>query len=183
MNHLLVKKVLPLATALVLISSTTHAERYNHHTKKHYSTTHYDYARVVAVEPIYQQVKYYEPQQECHYERRRIRGGNNTTAIIVGSLLGGALGNELGHNKSNKRVGAVAGAILGGSIANDVTRGKRTYHSQNEQVCTTTQQVRYHEKITGYNVGYKYRGKTYYTQTGRHPGDEIKIAVDIRPVI
>ncbi len=183
MNHVLVKKILPLATALVLISSTASAGKYNHHSKKHYSNTYYDYARVVNVEPIYKQVKYYEPQEECYYERRKARGRHNTTAVIVGSLLGGALGNELGHNKSNKRVGAIAGAILGGSIANDVTRGKSTYHHQHEQVCTTTQQVRYHEKVTGYNVGYKYRGKTYYTHTRRHPGDEIKIAVDIRPVI
>jgi len=160
-----------------------HAGKYNHHRQKHYPTTHYDYARVVNIEPIYKQVKYYKPQQECHYERRRVGRSNNTTAVIVGGLLGGALGNKLGNNKSNKRVGAVAGALLGGSIANDVTRGKPRYHTHDEQICTTTQQVQYHEKITGYNVAYKYRGKTYYTETRHHPGDEIKIAVDIRPVI
>jgi uncharacterized protein YcfJ len=172
------KKTLSIAAAILALSTTAYADNY----KRGSNQTHYKYAKVVDVEPIHQNIRYYEPTRDCHYERRATRG-NNTTAVIVGSLLGGAIGNELGHKKSNKRVGALAGAILGGSIANDMTRGKRSSYGEQEQVCTTTQQLRYHDKIIGYNVGYRYRGQTYYTRMDHHPSDKIKIAVSVRPVI
>jgi uncharacterized protein YcfJ len=171
-------KTLAIASAILALSTTAYADNY----KRGSEQTHYKYAKVVDVEPIYQNVRYYQPTRACHYERRATRG-NNTTAVIVGSLLGGAIGNELGHKKSNKRVGALAGAILGGSIANDVTREKRSSYGEQQQVCTSTQQIRYHEKITGYNVGYRYRGQTYYTRMDQYPNDKIRIAVSVRPVI
>ncbi len=176
-----------LSTALIsgtvlstlMVSSWTYAEKYPRHTKEHI-----DFAKVVNVEPIYETVSYSEPYQECHYERRTVKNHKSHTAVIVGSLIGGAIGNELGHNKSNKRVGAIAGAILGGSIANDINRNNRHhYHNtRDERVCTTSQHVSYKEEITGYNVGYKYRGRTYYTTMDQHPGKKIRVAVNIRPV-
>lgn len=171
-------KTLSIAATILALSTTAYADNY----KRGSEQTHYKYAKVIDVEPIYQNVRHYEPTRVCHYERRAKRG-NNTTAVIVGSILGGAIGNELGHKKSNKRVGALAGAILGGSIANDMTRRKRSSYGEQEQVCTTTQQLSYHEKIIGYNVGYRYRGQTYYTRMDHHPSDKIKIAVSVRPVI
>jgi uncharacterized protein YcfJ len=184
-------RILSIAASLLILSSATYADNYKHSDNYNYSDnsehanrqTRHKYAKVIDVQPIYQNVSYYEPQQECRYEQRATRSNNNTTAVIVGSLLGGAIGNELGHKKSNKRVGAVAEAILGGSIANDVTRGNRSYYGQQEQVCTTTQQVRYEEKITGYNVAYRYLGETYYTRMDRRPNDKIKIEVSVRPVL
>jgi uncharacterized protein YcfJ len=108
--------------------------------------------------PSTKNVRCYEPAQECHYERRAVRG-NNTTAIIFGSLLDGAIDHKLAHKKSNKRVGAVARAILAGSIANDATHKNRSHSGAKEQICTTTQQVGYHVKFTDYKVAYRYRGK------------------------
>jgi uncharacterized protein YcfJ len=177
-------KILSVAVSLLILSSTSYADKYKHSYNDDYSDrqTQYKYAKVIDVQPIYESVSYYEPRQDCRYEQRATRG-NNTTAVIVGSLIGGAIGNELGHKKSNKRVGAVAGAILGGSIANDVSRGNRSYYGEPERVCTTTQQVRYQEQITGYNVAYRYLGDTYYTRMDRRPNDKIKIEVSVRPVL
>ena len=54
---------------------------------------------------------------------------------------------------------------------------------EQEQIGTTTQQLRYQDKIIGYNVGYRDRGQTYYTRMDHHPSDKIKNAVSVRPVI
>ncbi|MEO0443006.1 MAG: glycine zipper 2TM domain-containing protein [Pseudomonadota bacterium] len=143
-----------------------------------------DYARVISVDPIYDSVSYKEPYQSCHYEDRVLRQASGSkTPVIIGGLIGGAIGNKLGHNKSNKRVGAVAGAILGGSIAADIHRNKHHGHAvRSERICHTAYEVRYKQAISGYNVAYKYRGRTYFTTRHQHPGDRIKVAVSVRPV-
>lgn len=167
-----------ILTGLYLVSIPVIAGGY----AKNYSDSEfYDYARVTNVEPILETFSYHEPQRECHYENRVVHKGNGSkTPIILGSLIGGAIGNELGHNKSNKRVGAVAGAILGGSIARDISRSNGSYSTRRERICTTTEQVRYKEEITGYNVDYKYRGRTYSTIMSNRPDSRIKVAVSVQ---
>lgn len=153
---------------------------------------HKDYARVTQVTPIYETITIKEPYQQCYMEERVVRdhhsrrNNSSATPTIIGALIGGAIGNELGHNKSNKRVGAVAGAILGGSIANDLKQrphyGNRNNHyTTSEQVCNTRHRTRHEQQITAYNVDYKYRGKRYSTIMNSHPGDRIRVEVDVRP--
>jgi uncharacterized protein YcfJ len=151
-----------------------------------WAESHTDYAKVTRVEPIYETVSVREPHEECHIEKRVIprKTHSSATPKIIGALIGGAIGNELGHNKSNKRVGAVAGAILGGSIANDLSRKNRhhEYRTVREKVCHVSHTVKYEKEITGYDVNYKYRGRHYSTVTGSHPGERIRVAVDVSPI-
>ncbi|MGH1441176.1 MAG: glycine zipper 2TM domain-containing protein [Cellvibrionaceae bacterium] len=183
------KKLIPiivsslgLTLAAVPFAQAEKSKRHYQDYNNDYNET-VDYAKVVNVKPIYETVEYSEPYKECHYEERVVRKRRGSdTAIILGSLIGGAIGNELGHNKSNKRVGTVAGAILGGSIAKDIHRSKRGYHVRDEKVCTTAYQVNYKEELRGYDVAYKYRGKTYYTTMDQHPGKKIRVAVSVRPL-
>jgi uncharacterized protein YcfJ len=162
----------------MLLSNLSLADRYYEE--------HIDFAKVVDVQPLYETVSYEEPYQQCHYEQRVVRHGghDSKTGVILGSIIGGAIGHELGHNKSNKKVGAVAGALLGGSIAKDLQHNKRHgYHTtKNERICTTSHEVRYKQELNGYNVTYKYRGKTYYTTMDQHPGNRIRVAVNVRPL-
>jgi uncharacterized protein YcfJ len=150
-------KKLSAATVIIALTSTTHADDYDRVHSRNYSCNcnrgcnynynrdfkrdvkqvRYKYAWVVNVIPIYQNVRCYEPPRTCHYKRRATLR-DNTTAVIVGSLLGGAIGNELGHKRTNQRVGVLVGAVLGGSVANDVTSGKRSFISKQEQVCVAT---------------------------------------------
>lgn len=161
------------------------SQQANQHYSYQQENENIDYAKVVSAKPIYETVSYSEPYEECRYEERTVRRhGDSNTAVILGSLIGGAIGNKLGHNKSNKRVGAVAGAILGGSIAKDIHHNKEGYRRvRNEKVCSTAYQVSYKEEVTGYDVAYKYRGVTYYTKTNEHPGKQIRVAVSVRPLI
>ncbi len=164
-----------LSTLLLGLSSTSSL-----------ANSHTDYARVTQVSPIYETITIREPHRQCHLEERSVGHHNqrSATPTIVGALIGGAIGNELGHNKSNKRVGAVAGAILGGSIANDLNRGHRhqRHHTKTHKVCNTSHTTRYEKQVTGYDVNYKYRGRIYSTITDTHPGNRIKVAVDVRPL-
>jgi uncharacterized protein YcfJ len=150
-----------------------------------------NYARVTQVTPIYETYTIREPYRECHLEERTTELGKyrhrntSTTPTIIGALIGGAIGNELGHNKSNKRVGTVAGAILGGSIANDLKQQPRHRHhnyTTTEKVCTTHHNVRHEKQVTGYDVNYKYHGQLYSTVMNTRPGDKIRVAVDVTPI-
>ena len=173
------KTTIALLTAGMLISGTAFAK----------PNKHYDYAKVIEAEPITQYVRVSTPRQECwdeevaHYEDR---GYRSATPTLLGSVIGGAIGNELGHHKDAKRAGVLVGAILGGSIGRDIghrvnNRSGRTYYTT-EQVCKTYQDYHEEERIVGYHVLYKYRGEVYSTETDQHPGDRIKVHVSVTPV-
>jgi len=154
-------------------------------TSQAWSESHIDYAKVTHVSPIYETISIREPHRECHLEERIVHRKNHQSATpkIIGALIGGAIGNELGHNKSNKRVGAVAGAILGGSIANDLSHKKHSgSYTKTEKVCHVSHTVRHKKEVTGYDVSYKYRGRDYSTVMDTHPGERIRVAVDVSPV-
>lgn len=149
----------------------------------------YDYAKVIEAEPITQQVRVATPRQECwdeevaHYDER---GYRSATPTLLGSVIGGAIGNELGHHKDAKRAGIVVGAILGGSIGRDIgqrvnDRRGGTYYTT-EQVCRNYQDYHDEQRIVGYHVLYRYRGEVYSTETEHHPGDRIKVRVSVTPV-
>ncbi|MCZ0945124.1 MAG: glycine zipper 2TM domain-containing protein [Gammaproteobacteria bacterium] len=61
------------------------------------------------------------------YQYRSEGGGayRSSTPTLLGAIVGGALGNELGHKKRNKQIGAVVGALLGGSIGRDLAEQRR----------------------------------------------------------
>jgi uncharacterized protein YcfJ len=151
------------------------------------ANSHTDYARVTHVSPIYETITINEPHRECHIEERSVRHykqSSSATPTIVGALIGGAIGNKLGHNKSNKRVGAVAGAILGGSIASDLNRNKghHGHRTKSERVCSTHYTTRHKKQVSGYDVNYEYRGRQYSTIMDSHPDRRIQVAVDVRPI-
>ncbi len=82
------KKTLSIAAAILALSTTAYADNY----KRGSNQTHYKYAKVVDVEPIHQNIRYYEPTRTCPYERCATIGNNNTTSVIVGSFLVAAIG-------------------------------------------------------------------------------------------
>ena len=36
-------------------------------------------------------------------------------------------------------------------------------------------------RVSGYDVTYEYGGRTYRTRTGYHPGERMRVRVDVRP--
>lgn len=152
--------------------------------------THYETAPVIEARPIYQIVEVSVPQEQCWEEEiaieRYARRNASSTPVVISTILGGALGNAVGHNKSNQRVGAVVGAVLGHSIGRDIvrsqTRGGATQYEV-VQRCETVYQPQEEERLVGYRVTYLYDGEEYSIRTEQDPGDQIRIRVNVQPVL
>nr|MBX2824928.1 glycine zipper 2TM domain-containing protein [Gammaproteobacteria bacterium] len=106
--------------------------------QRHNAQSFTDYARVVAVDPIYSKVAYEKPRRECWLEEQHhttVYEGNahgqgnqqygrrthSAGSTIAGGVIGGVIGNQLGkRGSSSTRIGAtVVGAIIGSAIANE----------------------------------------------------------------
>jgi uncharacterized protein YcfJ len=147
---------------------------------------YYDYARVVHVEPVYREVRVSHPRRECHDERvveRYREGPSEAGSSIIGGIIGGVAGNQVGSGSGRKAatiVGAIAGTAVGSHYARQ--RGRTVERTNYETVCRRVHDVRYEERIDGYDVTYRYRGRERTTRMDRHPGDSIKVRVGIDPV-
>jgi len=150
----------------------------------------YDYAAVVESRPIIQTVKISTPQEQCWEEEQIIDRyyspfGSNTM-VLLGTIIGGALGNAVGHSNTNKKVGTVVGAVLGHSIGRDIMRTQQgPYRSDVELIerCETVFQQHEEERIVGYQVTYNYNGQDYTVRMDSDPGAQIQVRVSVQPVL
>lgn len=78
-----------------------------------WAETAYETAPVIESRAIYEVVEISTPQEQCWEEEAAVdchsNGRGSNTPILVSTIIGGAIGNAVGHNKSNKRIGAVLG--------------------------------------------------------------------------
>jgi uncharacterized protein YcfJ len=153
----------------------------------------YEWADVIRVDPII--AAYQQPirRSECwsqpvvYREPVRYRSGGDRTPAILGAIVGGAVGNQFGSGRG-RDAATVAGAALGYSAVRDSQRyhggyvsGGRSYQVYEQRCAPRTSYVR-DERVSGYDVTYRYRGEVYRTTTDYHPGDRIQIRVDVQPV-
>lgn len=150
----------------------------------------YAYADVIETRPIIQVVEISSPRQQCWEEEyvvdRRYGGSESNTPAIIATILGGAIGNAVGHNKSNKQVGTVVGAVLGHSIGRDIIRrntGSVVREVETVERCETVYEQHQEERIVGYQVTYNYNGRDYSVRTNTDPGDQIQVRVSVQPVL
>lgn len=163
--------------AVALVPSMAHADH------------RYQYAEVVASDPIYESVSYTVPVEQCRQETVAYRDeprARSATGPILGAIIGGAIGNAVGHHKTNKRVGTAVGAILGGTIGADIER-KRSYAGTpvrygTEEVCDVVHERHFEQQLSGYRVTYRYGGETYSTTMDRDPGSSLRVRVNVTPV-
>lgn len=146
----------------------------------------YDYARVEDAKPVYRIVQVSTPQRECWDEQRvhhsRAYDGA-ATPTIVGGLLGGVVGSRFGGGKG-KDVATVAGVLLGASLANDMRRNRQhgDAYVTSEQVCKNVNLYSEREELDGYQIRYRYQGKTYVTRMDHNPGNKIRVHIQVTPV-
>lgn len=152
--------------------------------------THYESAPVLEARPIYQLVEVSVPQEQCWEEEiayeRYPRRGQSRTPVLLSTIIGGALGNAVGSNKSNKRVGTVVGAVLGHSVGRDIVRNSRRHAGTSYEVvqrCETVYQQLEEERLVGYRVTYLYNGEEYSVRSDSDPGEEIRIRINVQPVL
>ncbi len=152
----------------------------------------YDYARVTRVERVVERSRYPVNNEVCYDEPvSRYRPGNTyyhrdtTGPTVLGALVGGALGNQVGKGDGRKAA-TIAGAVIGGSIAHE--RAERRggdygystgyYETGYEQHCRTETAWRGRDSVVAFNVTYRYDGRTYRTTLDHDPGRNLRVRVD-----
>jgi len=190
-----------LAIGMALILSAT-AQAGHRHDGKNYD----DLAPVISATPVYKTIEVITPKRNCWTKkiRRKHHHGRghghakhsyhtSYTAPLVGALVGGAVGNQFGGG-SGKTALTVGGALLGASIGNDYANShKHIGHSHRHghrhrpvvrtvRRCETVRHKEIREELAGYRVKYRYNDKIHVTRMDHHPGDYVRVNVDVRPL-
>ena len=159
-----------------------------------------DRARVVSAQPIVERIPV--SREQCwnekvrSYEERRVTRSDTGAAIgpgtVLGAIVGGVAGHQVGSGRGNDAATA-AGAVIGGIVGNQVDREhgrvgpggppvtevERVPVDRNVERCRTVQEVR--EARVGYDVRYVYNGREFATRLDRDPGRFLQVAVNVVP--
>jgi uncharacterized protein YcfJ len=141
------------------------------------------WADVLRVDPIYDNVVSSRPREECYdadVDRRYDTRGNNGAGTVIGAIVGGALGNQVGKGDGRKAA-TIAGALIGGAIGNDQARRDDRYYTDTQTRCRTVSERYSERRITGYDVQYRYRGDVYMSHLDYDPGERMRVRISVMP--
>lgn len=126
-----------------------------------------------------------------YYGNDGYRGGSETgrtVATVVGGVVGAVLGSKVGGGSGRyvaSALGTMAGGMAGRAIYDQSARQRRNASvtvCDPEPVRDGYGYSRVNDgRVSGYDVTYEYGGRTYRTRTDYHPGDRIRVRVDVRP--
>lgn len=136
----------------------------------------YGYAQVLHASPVYETVRTRTPQQRCDGAAAR-DGGDPTGGTVVGAVVGGALGHQVGKGDGRK-ASTIAGAVIGGSIGR---RMDRNHGPASGNRCRTVMVERDERRIVGYDVEYQYKGDKYMSRLDKDPGNRLRVRVSVVP--
>jgi uncharacterized protein YcfJ len=150
----------------------------------------FDYATVLDVQPMTRVVQVPADREECweepvrHYNPGYHARPYSYTPPIAGGIIGAVIGNQFGSG-SGKDWATVAGTALGASVGRDYGM-RRAYegaysYTSTQQRCRTVRDFREQEEADGYRVTYSYNGREYVTQTRNHPGEQLRVRVNVVP--
>lgn len=131
---------------------------------------------------------YYDPYRRSRYGSE----GARNMATIVGGIAGAVLGSKVGGGSGTyaaTAIGSMVGGMAGRGIY-DQTQRDRYSRSGTVRVCDP-EPVRdgfssgYGSYQTGsasaYDVTYEYNGRQYTRRMDYHPGDRVRVRVDVSP--
>ena len=169
-------RILSAIALASLMALTVHAESYTDSA----GVAFRDRARVVDVKPLKEIVRIPVTDRECWTEETVRPAGRNPAGIIAGGIIGGVVGNSLGHGHRDRGLATAAGTVIGGvighSMANRVPRIERERH------CRVAEKYYEEERISGYLVTYRYRGREFTREMAERPGRFVTIRVMVEPV-
>ncbi len=106
-------------------------------------------------------------------------------ATVLGGIVGAALGSKVGGGSARYATAAV-GSMVGGMAGRGIyeTSQRNRQPKPRITVCDPVREGSYSNtgsNVTAYDVTYEYAGREYVTRTAYHPGDRIRVRVDVRP--
>ena len=139
-------------------------------------------------DPSYGNDRYYGRDAYDPYGRGQVgTGAGGNIATVIGGLVGAAIGSQVGGGFARYATAAI-GSMVGGMA------GREIYEAgQRERYATRTGTVRVCDpvpyggsqgsdgRVAGYDVTYEYAGRQFHTRTNYHPGDQIRVRVEVHP--
>lgn len=125
------------------------------------------------------------------YGRTRREDNGRMVATVIGGIAGAVLGNKVGSG-SGRYVGTAVGSMVGGMAGRGIYDANRRERDAYVTVCEPDPYVSdvggydaygrdaYDRSVERYDVTYEYAGRQYTTRTSYHPGDRIRVRVDVR---
>lgn len=157
------------------------------------NAAHYGWAAVLRVDPVYDEVvadNSATPQQECWEEQVPVGaesganndsgGGRRTVATMIGAVVGGLLGNQVGKG-DGRRAATVAGAVAGGVVGNQVAADGRPQYTTQRRCRPSTASTPGPRHVVAYDVEYRYRGDVFTSRLAYDPGDRMRVKVSVTP--
>ncbi|GAB3728411.1 glycine zipper 2TM domain-containing protein [Luteimonas pelagia] len=132
-----------------------------------------------------------DPYYSRSYGSDPYAGGSQagaTVATVIGGIVGAAIGSQVGGGSARYATSAL-GTMVGGMAGRQIYEQNRRdrYRSGTVRVCDPVPTGGYGSyptgdgRVAGYDVTYEYAGRTFRTRTDYHPGDRIRVRVDVRP--
>ena len=131
----------------------------------------------------------YDPYGRDVYDDRYRRDDDNRrmVATVVGGVVGAVLGSKVGGGSARYATSAL-GTMVGGMAGREIYDASRRDRVERRGQVTVCDPVpagypaadRY-GGVGAYDVTYEYGGRRYTTRTDYHPGDTIRVRVDVRP--
>lgn len=119
------------------------------------------------------------------YGRAPAAGG--TAATVIGGIVGAVVGSQVGGGSARyatSAIGSMVGGMAGRQIYEQTQRNRQARQRVGVAVACDPIPVGDYEQGRGaslYDVTYEYAGRSYTTRTSYHPGDRIRVRVDVRP--
>ncbi len=120
------------------------------------------------------------------------RGGagtqaGSTVATVIGGIVGAMVGSRVGGGSARyatSAIGSMVGGIAGRQVYEQTQRNRYGREQVGRVIACDPMPVGsydYERGVSLYDVTYEYGGRTQSTRTSYHPGDRIRVRVDVRP--
>ncbi len=124
-----------------------------------------------------------DPYRNDPYRDARRDENGRMVATVLGSIAGAVLGSKIGDG-SGRYVGTAVGSMVGSVAGRSIYESNRRARDPRDGHVTVCDPEPYADgrgAVSEYEVTYEYAGRHYTTRTGYHPGDRIRVRVDVRP--
>lgn len=136
----------------------------------------------------YSDDRYDDRYNDRYGERRYGTETGRNVATVIGGIVGAALGSKVGGGSARyatAAVGSMVGSMAGRGVYENAQRTKERQRNTRVTVCDPVREgdnrsYPMENTVSAYDVTYEYAGRQHMTRTHYHPGDRIRVRVDVQ---